>query len=126
MQRLIKLSPEDGASKYLYMAQITSGAETVSYARKGIELMKTEPTTEPEALSKAFCIIAEAYMTDLCDEEDAQEQCETSLKAALEAASTFEAHASMAMFQKIIGDMDCANKHCNACVELCQASEDDE
>jgi len=123
MLRLIKLSPDDGASKYLYMAQISSGCDAVTYARKGIELMKGEPATEPEALSRACCIIAEAYMTDLCDEEDAQSQCESSLKAALEAAETFEAHASMAMFQKIIGDMDCANKHCNACVEMCKAED---
>jgi len=65
-------------------------------------------------------------MGDLCDEDDAQDQCESSLKAALEAAATFEAHASMAMFQKIIGDMDCANKHCNACLELCKAEEDED
>lgn len=122
LQRLIKLVPEDGSSKYLYMAQICSGEEAVGYAQKGIKLMKQDPTTDPEALSRAFCIIAEAYMTDLCDEENAQEMCESSLKSALEAAAIFEAHASMAMFQKIIGDMDCANKHCNVCVEMCKAS----
>jgi len=125
MQRSIELAPEEGSSKYLYMAQISSGEEAVNYARKGIELMQKDSTTDPEEVSRAFCIIAESYMTDLCDEEDAQEQCESSLKAALEAAATFEAHASMAMFQKIIGDMDCANKHCNACVEMCKVEDED-
>ena len=34
-------------------------------------------------VAKAYCGIAELYLTDLCDEEGAEENCETALKAAL-------------------------------------------
>lgn len=35
-------------------------------------------------VAKAYCGIAELYLTDLCDEEDAEQQCENALKSALD------------------------------------------
>ena len=55
------------------------GAESLKYLTKGIELLKTEEKNEIRKLSKAYCNIAELYMTDLCMEKDAQQKCHVSL-----------------------------------------------
>ena len=54
---------------------IFSGAESLKYLTKGIELLKTEERDEIRKLSKAYCNIAELYMTDLCMDKDAQQKC---------------------------------------------------
>jgi len=45
---------------------------------KGIELLKSEEKDEIRKLSKAYCNIAELYMTDLCMDKDAQQKCHVS------------------------------------------------
>merc|ERR1711962_1478573 len=50
-------------------------------------------------LSTTFCSIAELFMTDLCDEETAEEQCKSSINKAIEAdPSNPEAYQQMASF----------------------------
>ena len=55
-----------------------SGAESLKYLTKGIELLKSEEKNEIRKLSKAYCNIAELYMTDLCMDKDAQQKCHVS------------------------------------------------
>ena len=38
--KAIELSPDSGHEKYMYMGQIHTGADAVTYFMKGIELMK--------------------------------------------------------------------------------------
>ena len=57
---------------------IFSGAESLKYLTKGIELLKSEEKNEIRKLSKAYCNIAELYMTDLCMDKDAQQKCHVS------------------------------------------------
>ena len=141
--RAITLQPEEGHAKYLSMAQLLEGKESLQCYLKGIELIQkklsslhppekintegevemiedssdkpaeesnVETTEEREnqppgaaasaavspdepqntrsalvhQMSSAYCSIAELFMTDLCDEEDAENQCHTSISRAIE------------------------------------------
>ena len=64
--KAIEISPDKGASKYLYLGQLCNSEEAVRYILKGIDLLKgvgqgAEPGTE---LSAAYCSLAEIYLTD--------------------------------------------------------------
>ena len=49
--------------------------ESLKYILKGIDLLKVEEKEEKRKLSKAYCTIADLYMTDLCMKQDAQRLC---------------------------------------------------
>lgn len=109
-QKLVDLSPDDGFSKYMCLAQLSSGIEAVNYYKKGVELMLVEfnkqssetnkPSTSKQDeeddsncvtkldISTAFCSIAELYLTDLCMEEDAENLCKSYLDKSIEYDST--------------------------------------
>lgn len=88
----IKLQPEQGATKYLSIGQLTEGKESIQYYKKGIEILLRElnfkkVSEEIELMNKqlisAYCAIAEVYMTDECYADEAEETCELVLSKAL-------------------------------------------
>jgi tetratricopeptide (TPR) repeat protein len=108
IERSIELAPESSPYKYLYMAQLEEGHESLASFQTAIRVFtklreenggdgssvfnmevengnggKKAVGTNKE-LAKAYCGIAELYLTDLCDEEDAEQQCESALMTALE------------------------------------------
>ena len=72
----MKLSPTEGAAKYLYLGQLTTGLEAVTHITRGIEILKRDndgevegadeevPLQGREELSSAYCALAEIYLTD--------------------------------------------------------------
>ena len=94
-EKLIELSPNEGFSKYMCLAQLSTGIEAVNFYKRGIELMliqynkeqvdiQNRPTTSKTAnnydenedddenqtvtrsdISIAYGSIAEIYLTDL-------------------------------------------------------------
>ncbi|XP_042188376.1 probable assembly chaperone of rpl4 isoform X2 [Callorhinchus milii] len=101
-QRSVELRPEEGHAKYMYLGQIHGGEEAVQYFRKGTELMIREYQKQKELvtqaaacdpdnlevtsqnISTAFCSVAEIFLTDLCLEEGAADNCKEALEKALE------------------------------------------
>merc|ERR1712168_376574 len=83
LRRSVTLDPDHSYEKYITLGQLTSGAESLKYLTKGIELLKTEEKNEIRKLSKAYCNIAELYMTDLCMEKDAQQKCHEAVELAV-------------------------------------------
>lgn len=100
--KAVELNPDKGHEKYMYLGQMSAGEEAKKWYLKGIEIMKKEleegeseeevgasslmsrgPASKTD-VSNAFCALAEIYMTDCCFEEDAEKQCETYCKEALE------------------------------------------
>lgn len=98
----MKLDPNSNGHKYLNLAEFLKGKNSLQAYKKGIELMTAQRqallsvgnNTEADVLTKqiatAYASIAELYMTDLwyisiivSDEENAEETCESSLKAGL-------------------------------------------
>uniref|UniRef100_A0A4W3HPD0 Si:dkey-12j5.1 n=1 Tax=Callorhinchus milii TaxID=7868 RepID=A0A4W3HPD0_CALMI len=100
--RSVELRPEEGHAKYMYLGQIHGGEEAVQYFRKGTELMIREYQKQKELvtqaaacdpdnlevtsqnISTAFCSVAEIFLTDLCLEEGAADNCKEALEKALE------------------------------------------
>ncbi|KAJ3295541.1 hypothetical protein HK104_002557 [Borealophlyctis nickersoniae] len=82
-----QLRPELGHEKFLYLGQLSAGKEAVEFYRTGVMMAEKElaamgPGMEEEAsslrrkISAALCSMTEIYMTDCCDEPEAESCCE--------------------------------------------------
>ena len=77
--------PNQGHAKFFSLAQLFSGQESLDIYKQGILIlqdvlsqMDQESNEAKEArkeLSNSFCSVAELYMTDLCDKEEAEAEC---------------------------------------------------
>lgn len=77
LEESIRLQPDQGASKYLYLGQMSFGEDAAQALGKGIELLAVEldeisqmSTQEDiqelqDQIAAAFCSLAEVYLTDL-------------------------------------------------------------
>jgi len=109
--RAVTVAPDSGHSKYLSLAQIMDGEDSLGLYRKGIELLTSEverlaasPASNEAAaaasegpqpvdklasakreLSSSYCAVAELFTTDLCDLEEAEGECTTCIQRAIEA-----------------------------------------
>jgi len=125
-ERAVTLEPEKGYPKYMSLAQLVEGEESVKYFQKGIELMETKkdkiikgeeeeeeevegaaaiPSSSPMAkleelqsdISRGHISVAEIYLTDLCEAEDAASVCKYHLDKAIETRpNSAEAHQLLA------------------------------
>jgi len=109
--RAIFVEPQTGHSKYLTLAQLMTGVESRDLYHKGIELIQklisSLPTSDEKladlrrTLSNAMVSTSEIYMTDLCDEPEAEEEAKKSIESAIEADPTnpeaFQAKANYAL-----------------------------
>jgi len=125
-ERAVTLEPEKGYPKYMSLAQLVEGEESVKYFQKGIELMETKkdkiikgedeeeeevegaaaiPSSSPMAkleelqsdISRGHISVAEIYLTDLCEAEDAASVCKHHLDKAIETRpNSAEAHQLLA------------------------------
>jgi tetratricopeptide (TPR) repeat protein len=99
-KRSIELAPKTNPGKWLYAAQLMEGEESEKYSLQGIACMvellssstvgreKNMADDDANKLLKkqicdAFCSLAELYMTDLCDTNDAEAKCEHYLLEAM-------------------------------------------
>lgn len=92
-QSSTKLAPDAGHTAWMHLAQMTTGKEAVENFQKGITLMQAKLSSAPAAeaavlrreISNGYCSIAEVYMTDLCDEPEAEGVSDQSAQAAVSA-----------------------------------------
>lgn len=103
------LAPNENPYKWMFLAQLQSGIDAIESYNRGISLLSVL-TSDPEIndaeeklefykkqISKAYCSIAELYLTDLCYEEGAENKCEEAIAKALEVtASSLDAQQAMA------------------------------
>jgi tetratricopeptide (TPR) repeat protein len=97
----------------MVLAQILSGADSISCYKRGIEAMLVARRTQPQPptissstliippmieqqLCHAFCALSELYMTDSCYDDNAESECERFLDAAL----THNPHSAEAYYIK--------------------------
>ena len=65
------------------------------------------PETLKQELSNTYCAIAELYMTDLCDENEAEQECESNIKKSIEVnESNPEAWQTKARFHLIKSEFE--------------------
>lgn len=100
LQRMVQLDPDGGFRKYLSLGQLTDGKESLAHYTKGVQILcnllqeqhgLAAPSEESSvadlnrALSSAYCAMAEIYMTDCCDEEEAEQQCSELVQKSVQA-----------------------------------------
>ncbi|XP_075746043.1 uncharacterized protein LOC119159701 [Rhipicephalus microplus] len=100
LHRMVQLDPDGGYRKYLSLGQLTGGKESLAHYAKGVQILcnllqeqqglaaASEGSSEADlnrALSSAYCAMAEIYMTDCCDEEDAEQQCSELVQKSIQA-----------------------------------------
>ena len=105
LERSIAMAPEGSPYKYLYIAQLQQGQDALLSFEKAVILLtrdyasagSTDASMDTAAndtdergsvvnlqrqLAKAYCSAAELFLTDLCDEDGAEQRCEDLLKSA--------------------------------------------
>lgn len=104
LQKVVHLEPDQGFRKYLSLGQLTGGKESLAYYDKGVHILcnllqaqqtpaaataeEQSETSLKRALSSAYCAMAEIYMTDCCDEEEAEAQCADLVQKSVQADPT--------------------------------------
>jgi len=92
-----QVAPNENPYKWLYLGQLQEGSESLQCFRTGIAMLGALKQEQTDAaacekldkeIGKAYCNIAEIYMTDLCMEENAEQQCEEAVRLATEHDST--------------------------------------
>lgn len=87
----VTISPNEGHVKFLNLAQLCSGLEALRYYQNAISVLQSElarvrSKKERREIGREICMagcaIAELYLTDLCDEDGAEEYCEGALAEA--------------------------------------------
>lgn len=96
---MIQLEPNRGFKKYLSMAQLCTGKDSLRYYSQGVALIQNQMQEKENCASQAafesvnlgrelssvYCAMAEIYMTDCCFEEDAETTCADLVERALTA-----------------------------------------
>lgn len=90
------LNPNREGRKYLNFAQMLTSFESLQMYNKGVQVLETDAESYKKGLrhedsalatkqiATAYASLADLYMTDLCDEPNAEAKCEESLQKALE------------------------------------------
>ncbi|KAI8923712.1 hypothetical protein BC831DRAFT_469659 [Entophlyctis helioformis] len=95
-QKSIELAPGDNHEKYLYLGQLTLARNRL------IQAIPIGPQADlaqayRNKLGSALCSMTEIYMTDCCDEPEAESKCEEYMQHALEQnPSNPEVHQTLA------------------------------
>eukprot|EP00762_Andalucia_godoyi_P004181 ANDGO_06286.mRNA.1 putative assembly chaperone of rpl4 len=73
------------AEPYMYMGQLSTGRQAVAFYEHGVSILMKQPESAErnEKVCRGLCGIADLFMTDLCFEQDAEQQCERAMTVAL-------------------------------------------
>jgi len=91
LARSVELSPTGGAGRYMYLGQLSEGAQSLEWFARGISGLRDALAAidsasgsrdelhaawveAVNALAIGLCSVAEIYLTDACDEPDAEQE----------------------------------------------------
>ena len=91
LTRSIELSPEDGVDRYMNLGQLCGGPEALGWLERGVAMLRAKHAAAAAcgevqaalALASALCSVAEVFLTDACDEPDAEARCEAAASEAV-------------------------------------------
>lgn len=100
-EKSVELQPDGGSERYMYLGQLHEGLESFGWFARGVELLRANRTAAEgrsgsraelrqawleatHALATGLCSAAEIFLTDLCDEPDAEQRCEALATEALQ------------------------------------------
>lgn len=128
LRKSVSLRPDGAGQKYFNLGQMAEGKEALALYEKGISLLAAEFVKGEVSQSRGmpprwqmkrqlvsgYCSVAELYMTDLCDEAEAETACDAALRSALAAdGKSFEALAAWALLKKTQGNLEGAREAAN-------------
>jgi len=125
--RAVVVQPDIGYNKYMILGQLFTGNEARDIYLKGIEVLtNTVEASDGDAssemrreLSTAWVAVSELYMTDLCDNDDAESESRKCIENAVAADdSNPEAHQAMASFLLIKEDLEGAKSAITKSISL--------
>lgn len=130
-----ELSPTSGSERWLNLAQLVRGKESVHCYDMGFRVLENELAAAKMGNdeSKAFAVamqmadvlasMADLYTTDLCDEPNAESECERLLQMAVgtcaKSASAFQSLVNLRLIQQRVED---AERYLDHCVKLIRAA----
>ena len=123
LRKSVTIDPENGGSKYFYLGQMMNGHDSLNAYRKCIEVMSQtgEEIVEEkrERLISIYCLIGELFMTDLADEEGAEQDCEQAFQAALNIDdASVEALTGIATFHRMRLDVEESKIFCSKACQV--------
>jgi len=119
----VKLYPTENISKYLWLAQMHSGREALQLYQAAIEAMR-DSQEHKSSLATAYSAVAELYMTDLCDEPEAEETCEQCVQDALAAdPNCIDAYQALANLRLVRNRVEEAQSACQTLLSLLKSTE---
>jgi len=122
--RAIHLSPESGHTKYMTAGQLFTGIDSRNLYLKGVEILQktVSDAASPDVageLSAALVALSELYMTDLCDEEEAETESRRFIDLAIQAdGGNSEAWQALANYHLVTGSIEEAKEGMNKSLEL--------
>ena len=85
----------------------SSSNKDIQIDPKAEQKIANSPQTLKQELSNSFCAVAELWMTDLCDESEAEQECDSNINKAIEADdSNPEAWQTKARFHLIKSEFE--------------------
>ncbi|XP_003742882.1 probable assembly chaperone of rpl4 [Galendromus occidentalis] len=134
LKRSCELAPDSQPDKWLSLAELEEGKESLRCLRKAIEIlerelqqpvaMEEEDKENPEKstlrkLSNVHVCVSELYTTDLCDEPEAEEMVVSSIRTAIERDSQNpEAFQAKAAYHVIKEEFDMAKQEMKRSLDL--------
>ena len=102
LRHAVEVNPRQGHIKYLSLAQLLSGSNSLQYYQAAFDILQSELCRSKKKkkqlslrreLSSVRCAVAELFLTDLCDDDTAEEQCEQAINdAAFFCSESIEVH----------------------------------
>ena len=136
LKKAVTVSPNEGFEKFLALAQITSGKEALNYYSEAARILKEKlPSVTEEGevkemtrqLSNIYCSAAELYLTDLCDEDNAETECESLVQEAIKVDVTNpEGYRVQADLLLVQGRQEDAIKSIRTCLTFWEALDFDD
>lgn len=130
-KRSISLDPQGGFDNYFYLAQMEEGREALVHYKQGVDVLlkrissaklgedTNETMPEQSKLASVQASIAELWMTELCDEPDAEDECEAALTSGFEAdPKCLELLVAKMALRKVQGLLDESKEVGLACLQL--------
>ena len=100
LKRSIELQPDGGSDRFMNLGQLSEGADALAWLERGVAMLRKQreacspssSDSEPSdawlrathELATALCSIAEVFLTDACDEPEAEERCDAAASEAVE------------------------------------------
>jgi len=122
--KAVNLQPKVGHVKYLYLGQLSEGAQAIEFYNEALNIMNSVVTENDTGVGKrdisnVYCSLAELHMTDCCMEDGAEQECEKACQLALDIdGENPEAYSAMCNLLLTKGDTEGAKNIATKVYEL--------